>query len=108
MCIDFLPNLRQTQNTVEQMKKNCFAFNGTRRSLCESEVLCVLELLAHQCEIDAEKAEKNIRKERRKKATFAECLVMIMVVTFLIEFRLPNFSPTVSRTRLESFSVNEK
>lgn len=70
-----------------------------------SEVLCVLELLAHQCEIDA---EKTVRTEREKKSTFTECLAMIMVVTFLIEFRLPNFSPTVSRTRLESFSVNEK
>lgn len=81
-CIDFLPNLRQTQNTVEQMKKNRFVFNETV-------------------------AKKNSRTEREK-TTLVECLAMIMVVTFLIEFRLPNFSPTVSRTRLESFSVNEK
>lgn len=48
------------------MKKNRFAFNGTRRSLCESEVLCVLELLAHQCEIDAEKTVE----QREKKSNF--------------------------------------
>lgn len=32
-----------------------------------SEVLCVLELLAHQCEIDA---EKTVRTEREKKSNF--------------------------------------
>lgn len=36
---------------------------------------------------------KSIWKETTKKS-FSGILVIIMVVTFLIEFRLPNFSPT--------------
>lgn len=73
--------------------------------LCARVKFCVFWNFWH---ISARSMRKKQSNRERKKATFAECLAMIMVVTFLIEFRLPNFSPTVSRTRLESFSVNEK
>lgn len=62
---------------------------------------------------------KWVRRERKKtfetnsrakNIFFCGMFVIIMVVTFLIEFRLPNFSPTVSRTERDwkLFSVNEK
>lgn len=102
--IDFLPNLRQTQNTVEQMKKNRFVFNETRRLAFHVVLLPVLQqkktlrftasfAVRHQSNV--KNTAKVFEKSRRwEKKSFSGILVIIMVVTFLIEFRLPNFSQT--------------
>lgn len=86
--IDFLPNLRQTQNAVEQMKRNCFVFNGTRAEVCFG--------ITHQSDVEK---EKNVFEKRKRGKSSVGILVIIMVVTFLIEFRLPNFSPTAPTER---------
>lgn len=80
---------------TNRMKKNCFAFNETRRF---SEWNSVSELHFKAKRRSISKCEKN----------FAGMFVIIMVVTFLIEFRLPNFSRKHPRLTKCSMLVKEE
>lgn len=76
--IDFLSNLRQTQNAVQQMKKNCFVFNGTRRIRAE-----VCFGITHQSVVE-EARKKN--KKANLKSENEESWFFVFFLFSVLEF----------------------
>lgn len=79
--IDFLPNLRQTQNTRPTEWRE-MALHSMKLDVCRSGTLRRNYT-----------SKRNVEAFQNARKTFLPGMfVIIMVVTFLIEFRLPNFS----------------